>query len=133
MNAPDEHAGRKGPCPKCGLRLILPPPLPESVLATPLPPRRKSSRKKPAAKEPAPKQPAASKAETPKTPAAKPGWVTVYCPDCVRAIQLPPHELSWVIECSQCARRFVPVPGSVGPAKPAAPRDEFDDDENEFF
>jgi hypothetical protein len=42
--------------------------------------------------------------------------VVVGCPGCRRAIPLPPSELSWTIECSQCGRQFVPVPSTVGVA-----------------
>ncbi len=104
MTAHDKHAGRIGRCPKCWIRLELPPPLPDSIPATPLPPRPK-----PASAE---SPPVAEPLRAPKPPPVDgvgPGSVLVHCPGCRRPITLRAHELTWTIECSRCRWRFVPL------------------------
>jgi DNA-directed RNA polymerase subunit RPC12/RpoP len=96
LKVQDDSAGKKAPCPKCGQRLLVPPPVQnKTVLGQPVP----------------------ESAPEPIIPAGK---IAVGCPGCGRSILLPPNEVTWQIECSQCRTRFVPV-GTPSPPPVAPP------------
>src|SRR5687767_2965801 len=109
LKVADEGAGRKGPCPSCGQRLLIPTPPTQAarkktVLGTLLAPFSK-----PAMMVHTPANAASSLADDHGVEVRQAsGRVPVSCPGCGRIILLPPHELSLTIECARCDRRFVP-------------------------
>jgi len=95
LKAEDRGAGTKINCPKCGQRLLVPPPVQvenNTVLARPLPPH------------PTTELPGSE----PQTGSIPPGQLFFGCPGCGRAIPVLPHELSWTIECVECKTSFIP-------------------------
>jgi hypothetical protein len=65
-------------------------------------------------------------------PVIPPGKIAVGCPGCGRSILLPPNEMSWTIECSQCGQRFVPAGTPLAPRPTSHFRDETDADEDDY-
>jgi hypothetical protein len=104
LKAPEHGVGRKVPCPRCGQRLQIPPPVPvqnKTILGQPMQASGGSS-----------------------------ATLTCSCPHCGRAgIPFEMHEAHTVCECARCGGKFTPLGGAVadgfGPG-PAPSPDPFD-------
>jgi hypothetical protein len=109
MAAPDDRAGSKGTCPKCGQRIQVPKP----------PPANKTVVGKLLDDQPASapfKQVDASVATIPPPPPS-PG-PTILCPRCHQSAFCPPELLGWTVSCPSCgesltASGHTPVPSAV--------------------
>jgi DNA-directed RNA polymerase subunit RPC12/RpoP len=119
LKVTDASAGKKGACPSCGQRLKVPPPVQnrnKTVLGRPLKGRDTSL--------PEPPSPHPSSG----APVIPRGKIAVGCPGCGRSVLLPPNELTWTIECSQCGTRFIPAGTPAPPQPPIDPQDDSDND-----
>jgi DNA-directed RNA polymerase subunit RPC12/RpoP len=98
LKAPERGAGRQVSCPRCGQRMTVP----GQPTAAPAPPA-------PAGKTPD----WLADAQRLGQPESAPAPAAVYnaeCPGCKRKIPLSQAQLSLIVECVVCGRRFTPAP-----------------------
>ncbi len=117
ISAPDDKAGGKGPCPKCGQRVQIPePPKPPPMLnktvlgriedimpGSPLLPFGTMPSPVPTASAP----PVAQRVDAPMASVVPVPPAATYCPRCRSEISCPPELIGRVVACPVCHEQFV--------------------------